>query len=118
MRQYMGKRLGMILGSVFMGAACADSPTPPVVATGVASATAQLARAEVDAAVQGRSSRGFEDEILRMEARHTGLGGVFVDSSGRFVIYVKDSSESARASAQSAFRTIASTLQLAPERRQ
>lgn len=52
------------------------------------SAAAQL---QLAAAVQGRQSRGFEDEILRMEARIPGLGGVFLHpTSKKFVVFLKD----------------------------
>jgi hypothetical protein len=48
------------------------------------------ANAELFAASQGRTSRAFEDEILRMELRIPGLGGVSRDENGNAVIYLKD----------------------------
>ncbi len=47
------------------------------------------ANAQLVAAVRGRTVRGFEDEILRMEARIPGLGGIFVDRlTGRPTVYL------------------------------
>jgi hypothetical protein len=48
------------------------------------------ANAHILAATQGQTSRGFEDEILRMEGLIPGLGGVFLDSTGHVVVYLKD----------------------------
>jgi len=47
--------------------------------------------------VEGRTTRGFEDEILRMEAKVPGLGGVWVNETGTPVVYLKDPSQSALA---------------------
>lgn len=73
---------------VLIGAiACVDGVTDPsstqlrLLATG--------SQSQLDSAVQGRLDRGIEDDILRLEARHPGLGGVAVDSSGALVVFLR-----------------------------
>ncbi|NUQ11893.1 MAG: hypothetical protein HUU26_06105 [Gemmatimonadaceae bacterium] len=48
-------------------------------------ALSALARAQLDSAVRGRTARGVEDMVLRLEARLPGLGGLFVDTAGTLV---------------------------------
>jgi hypothetical protein len=58
------------------------------------SAIAAAAAAERDSATAGRTTRGFEDEILRLENVIPGLGGLFIDSTGRLTIYVPEPGDS------------------------
>lgn len=56
--------------------------------------------AEIAAAVGGRNERGFEDDILRIEAKVPGVGGVFLDSTRTsLVVWVRDPSSDAAARA-------------------
>lgn len=48
---------------------------------------------QVAAAVAGRTDRGFEDDILRAEAKAPTLGGIFLDSAGVLTAYVVDSTK-------------------------
>jgi hypothetical protein len=67
------------------------------------------ARAQISAAVQGRTTRGFEDEILRMEARVPGLGGIFLDpATGQAVAHVRSLGD--RTTTMLAIRSAATTL--------
>jgi hypothetical protein len=50
-----------------------------------------LAAREIRAAIQGRTRRGVEDEILRIEAGVPGFGGFYFDrDEWRFAIHVRD----------------------------
>jgi hypothetical protein len=104
----------IVFGSIaVITAGCADSLTPqPKMRVSSASASAMAAEERSQAAA-GRTARGFEDEILRLEAKIPGVGGVFADSSGNFVIYVRD--ESKAAAAMSEFRAQVKTLSLPAE---
>jgi hypothetical protein len=93
-------------------AACSDQPASPTKDLPIlAPAPVSAAQREIAAAVQGRRTRGFEDEILRMEARAPGLGGVWQDSSGAPVIYLKDLSN--RSAAMAELRSFAATMPVA-----
>ena len=59
-------------------AACTDLPSDPVATSPRRLELSLFAAAKLSAAIQGRRTRGFEDEILRMEARVPGLGGVSI----------------------------------------
>ena len=82
-----GRRIGMA-GSVVLLAACTDLPPTPVGKPSMR--VVEMAHAEVAAAAQGRKARGFEDELLRMESRIPGFGGMFRDSDGSVVAYLTD----------------------------
>lgn len=74
-----------------------DTPASPIaVETDAPRAARTDAAAELAAAAQGRISRGFEDEILRLENRVAGLGGVFQDSAGMAVIWLRDANDAER----------------------
>lgn len=89
-----------------------DTPAAPVaVEAGAPRAMLTDAEAELAAAARGRISRGFEDEILRLENRVRGLGGVFVDSSGAAVIWLRGANDAERrADAVRALRTASTAL--------
>jgi hypothetical protein len=108
-------KLGWLLWAI-LAAACTDSTTPYPQSPEAVRLTAQISQAERDAATQGRTARGFEDDLLRLEARVPGLGGLYADSSGEFVMFLKDTSILARARAIEEFRT-APSIVLAPEHR-
>ncbi|MEP6496095.1 MAG: trypsin-like serine protease [bacterium] len=96
----------LLPGLALVIVACSgESPTRPETLLSVTASAPQL---EIAAAVQGRRSRGFEDEILRMEAQVAGLGGVWVDEAGTPVVYLKDLSR--RSEAMQALRLFASSL--------
>jgi hypothetical protein len=91
-------------------ASCSSEVSGPRSPTTISSPNlSEGARAQLAAALQGRTVRGFEDEILRMEGRIPGLGGVFLDgATGQVVIYLKDPRQ--RAAALRELRQIASGL--------
>ena len=101
-----------LCAGLFILAACSDTPTAPA-ATARTSPTmaSRSAFTELLSAQQGRISRGFEDDILRLEARVPGVGGVYLDTlSGDFIVYLQDTT--ARALAISEFRQLAAQFVL------
>jgi hypothetical protein len=65
---------------------CADEPVAR--STPVHSASlSDGARAQLEAAAQGRIERGFEDDQLRFESALPGFGGIARDTSGRLVLW-------------------------------
>ena len=87
--------------AVLVLAGCIEEPISPVERVARRLDVTPEARAQLTAAMRGRTERGFEDEILRMEARIPGLGGVYLDrNTGQFVVYLKDMSTRAAAMAQ------------------
>lgn len=100
-------RSTLFLGAAVVLAACADDPTspngdPPV------SGPIPSARTHLVAAQQGRTARGFEDEILRLENRVPGMGGMFRDSDGNIVVYLQDVTQ--RGAAMRELQSAAGTL--------
>ncbi|MBW7932048.1 MAG: hypothetical protein H3C62_00275 [Gemmatimonadaceae bacterium] len=53
------------------------------------------ARSELKLAAQGRSERGFEDEILRLESRAPGLGGLYLDETGMATAWLQSGRDAA-----------------------
>src|SRR4051794_28192991 len=90
------------------GAACADQSTGP--GGPVSTSLTLAAERQIGAAVAGRMERGVEDEILRMEASVPGLGGLFVDASGKVVVLVP--AASSHASTRSVLARIEAGLRL------
>lgn len=94
---------------VFAIAGCVDRDTTaprnrgPAVTSSVSAVdvTADVAR-ELQAAVQGRTKRGEQDEMLRVEAQVPGFGGFFLDSADRLVAYLKDTTSGRADSARAA----------------
>ena len=80
---------GVFVSSVGLLSSCVDAPTQPS-APRAGDGLSPGARHQLYAAAQGRSSRGFEDEILRLEARIPGFGGMFRDNGGRIIVYLQD----------------------------
>ncbi len=80
--------------SFAMLAACSEPPAgiPPTSALRADKiALAQrTSLSELEAAVKGRKDRGVEDDILRLEAAAPGIGGVYIDASGRVNVYMRD----------------------------
>jgi hypothetical protein len=91
-------------------AACSDEPLSPNRPQREA-LVAPTASAHLAAAAAGRLSRGFEDEILRLENRIPGLGGLF-RQDGDIVIYLQDPSQ--RGAAMRELRAAASTVRADP----
>lgn len=101
----MARRDRILIASVLILAltalsACTDQTVapPPTADLGLASdhSPGQL---ELAAAVAGRTERGIEDDILRLEARVPGIGGLWLDSeTGRFTVFLKDMSRAESAS--------------------
>ena len=58
---------------------------------------AGLAAAQLTAAVSGRTARGFEDDLLRLDAAIDGFGGMFRTAEGRVVAYLPDTALQSRA---------------------
>ncbi len=97
-------------GLAFAGvlvAGCADVPTEPYSTSSPSTAPEvkqlgvwSLATAELQAALQGNNIRGWESEILRLEANSPGIGGVFFDPpSQSLVVLTTRTGDSARARA-------------------
>lgn len=74
-------------GATCLGA-CADAPTSPGNSPGRDVGVSRAAQVELAAAAHGRTSRGVEDEILRIENAIPGVGGMFRDAAGNINIYV------------------------------
>ena len=69
-----------------------DQGTPPTAPTDASPPAAHalmsdFAEAELAAASAGRTERGAEDEILRLEAQIPGVGGVFLDPATKRLWY-------------------------------
>jgi hypothetical protein len=77
-----------VLAGPLLLAACSDKPLPT--ASHQLSPFNMTAQAHLRAAAQGRTGRGFEDEILRLENSIPGLGGVFMNQDGKIVVYLTD----------------------------
>ena len=73
-------------GAVAFLAACSHEPTGPVNKRQVQPPAD--ARSELAAAAAGRTARGFEDEILRLENAVPGLGGLYKDAQGKVTVYL------------------------------
>jgi hypothetical protein len=107
-----------VAGLLMLAAACSQDPvdphnSPPPSSPSRQSGIEIAAQAELLAAQQGSSSRGFEDEILRLEARVPGVGGVYRDSLGRVVVYLSDPAMTA--SVISEIKSLAQTLRVDSE---
>lgn len=70
-----------------VSACTTDRPTTPEARSPSLNVQA-LASRELAQASAGRTSRGIEDEILRVESVVPGLGGMYVDAGGQLVLYV------------------------------
>lgn len=90
-------------------AGCADPPAtaprhlrPEATSSTTASDLAVDVALELQEAVRGRTRRGEQDEMLRVEAQVPGFGGFFLDSTDRLIAYVKDTTFGRADSARSA----------------
>lgn len=88
-------RVAVGISVALLGTGCVpDTPRPteyesPTLA--LTEVAEQVRSAELLAAERGRTERGPEDEILRVEARVPGVGGIFIDpDTRRMVVYVRD----------------------------
>ena len=94
-------RLGGSVLAFAMLAGCSEPPAGVPATSALRAAKMALAqrasRSELDAAMNGRNARGIEDDILRLEAAAPGIGGVFVDPSGRVNVYTRSSTNPALA---------------------
>jgi hypothetical protein len=98
----LGRALKVLL--VALCAACSETVTEPVYGSLETlermEFSVQLqanAASAIEAAQNGRSYRDFEDVILRMEGRLSGLGGLYIDSAGSLVAYVRDTNAASAA---------------------
>ena len=67
------------------------------VAAGLPPAASARARAAIEAAVQGRSARVFEDDILRLENEQPEVGGAYwTEDASAFVVHLTDVSAEPR----------------------
>src|SRR5689334_18855009 len=85
-----------IAGVVGMLAACSREPVGPVNQNKPVQPPMD-ARSHLAAAAAGRTARGFEDEILRLENAVPGFGGLFKDAQGRVVVYLPTATDRAAA---------------------
>lgn len=100
------KFLAQALAIAILAACSGNEVTPPLnSATSLNPAPSrellaeQAGRAELAAAVQGDNRRGIESLILRMANEVPGIGGMYYDTAtSHMVVYVKDPSQSKRAS--------------------
>lgn len=83
--------LSSLTVSLFL-TACTDADE--IAGTRAARQKYSAPQVEIAASVGGRTERGIEDEILKIEARVPGLGGVFSEN-GRIVVYAPISSSRA-----------------------
>lgn len=86
----MQKRIGRTTycSAVFViASACADDITGPNPPGSQPVPVVGSAQYQISAAVRGRTERGVEDEILRLESGIPGLGGLFIDQSGDVVVF-------------------------------
>jgi hypothetical protein len=63
------------------------------------------AQAEIAAAAQGRRQRGFEDDLLSLEARVPEVGGAYLNADGEFMLLLTDIAQ--RSAAESHLRVLA-----------
>lgn len=105
------RTLSLAAFAALAAAACSDDVASPSARSGPLQPRFAAARAEIVEATQGRTRRGFEDEILRLEAQVPGLGGVSMDpATGAAVVYLLDLTT--REQAMTALRTNAPNLQV------
>lgn len=93
--------LGLVVG-------CSDDPSSP----GASKTPPSASRATATASAAPRINRGFEDEILKLEAQIPGFGGMFRDAAGRAVIYLRDLPQAN--AAVGTIRSMAATLNVEP----
>ncbi len=107
-----------IWGLAFAGvvaAGCADMPTEPAPTTSPSTApeikqisVRSLATAELQHALTGNSTRGWESEILRLEANSTGIGGVFFDPLSQSLVVLTTAMDDSAQARQAVSNLIAS----------
>ncbi len=81
-----------ILACLTASACAVDGGTGPDAHLTESARLAVAAGEEIRAAVQGRRDRGFEDELLRIEAHVPGFGGLFVDTDGTPSMWLREPS--------------------------
>lgn len=87
------------------------------VAAGLSPTASARARAAIEAAVQGRSARAFEDEILRLESELPEVGGAYwAENASVFVVHLTDQSAEPRLRGVLARQAV--TWRVPPEMRQ
>src|SRR5215204_7498565 len=91
------KRMAQVLLTwiltLVVGTGCSDSPSSP--SSSAASSVPQGTLPELEAsasaeratAVQDPEPRGIERALLRLEEKLPGFGGMFIDTTGEFVVY-------------------------------
>ena len=106
-----------VLGIALLLGACTDQPSTgprkesfaPESRSEMIALAQRTASSQLDQAAHGRTDRGAEDEILRLEAAVPGIGGLYVDSAtGRVTVFVREAASKGRAIA--AIRALAERL--------
>jgi hypothetical protein len=87
----------LVLLTISGEAGCLDPATRTVAPPRAAESAQDIAAGELEAAAAGRTYRGIEDDILRLENRVPGIGGLFIDSTGNLVVLVRNLSQEADA---------------------
>lgn len=90
------------------------APLPALVAARQAAFDAE-AQGEIAAAAQGRHQRGFEDDLLSLEALVPEVGGAYLDADGEFVLLLTDLTQRTKAGAH--LRTLGAGWRLPVELR-
>lgn len=99
------RRLCLVLISV---AACADSPHAPTDRPDRPDSGApllQIIAGELQQATSGRTDRGAQDEMLRIESRLPWFAGFHIDSTGGAVLHIKEPNEARAAQARDLLAT-------------
>ena len=94
-----------LLAAVLMTACQTNEPLTPVRTAGPEQsivASRMEAQAEIAAAAQGRRQRGFEDDLLSLEARVPEVGGAYLNADGEFMLLLTDIAQ--RSAAESHLR--------------
>jgi hypothetical protein len=84
--------------------ACSEDSTAPAAGPKLSPSIDALAQKEIAASLAGRTSRGAEDEILRLEAAMPGLGGLYRTPEGETVVFAAPASDFGPARARLASR--------------
>jgi hypothetical protein len=83
-----------LCAAILIASGCTE-PTQPLAGRANVTASRGTSAYELSAAAQGRTERGVEDDILRMEAYVPGLGGAYYEE-GQVVVYVPSTADPRR----------------------
>ena len=98
-----------------LASGCTEMPTESYPASSPSTApeveqisVQSLATAELNGALQGNNTRGWESEILRLEANSTGIGGVFFDPPSQSLVVLTTAMDDSAAAREAVSNLIAS----------